>query len=74
MDEKYTYSKDDIITMVVNTGEKTVDFYKNDQLAHRCKNIKEYTYKLAIFLGEIEENEPAISVTLQSFSISQFKS
>ena len=67
---QYRFSRDDIITMVVNTAKNTVDFFKNDHHVYQCKEIKNCKYRLGIYLGEIYNEKNPMSVTLQEFSIS----
>ena len=76
---EFKYSTDDIITMIVDCGRKTVDFYKNDKHVYQCKNVHPNKYRLGILLcanvyyPEYDDEDfldiPA-SVTLQDFSIS----
>ena len=83
LDADSKISTDDIITMIIDCGRKTVDFYKNDKHVYQCNNVHPSQYRLAIELcaAAIDEDDevpgydevfpdiPA-SVTLQSFSIS----
>ena len=64
-EDEHKYSKDDIITMIVNTGIRSIDFYKNHKHVYKCKGIKKCLYRMAIFLDE------NTSVTLQSFTMAQ---
>ena len=67
---KFFYWTDDIITMVIDSGRKTVDFYKNDEHVYQCKNVHPNQYRLGIELcadGPYVDKEA--SVTLKNFSI-----
>ena len=72
LDDEFCYSTDDIITMIIDCGKKTVDFYKNDKHVYQCKNVHPNQYRLGIQLcGYIAVSDKGCaSVTLQNFSIS----
>ena len=78
LDDQFGFSTNDIITMIIDCGKKTVDFYKNDKHVYQCKNVHPNQYRLAIQLyaniycpydDEYFSGIPA-SVTLKNFSIS----
>ena len=82
LDDEFCYSADDIITMVIDCGKKTVDFYKNDKHVYQCKNVHPNQYRLAIQLCarflDVQDiyddfGDHSASVTLQNFSISVHK-
>ena len=59
-DQNYFYDTRDIVTMVANTDNKSVDFYSNDQHMYPCQNVVNQTYR--------QEDDEAV-VTLESLSI-----
>ena len=75
LDRKFRYAVDDIITMIIDGGKKTVDFYKNDKHVYQCKNVHPNQYRLGIHLCadlsdlDSEDMDYPASVTLRNFSI-----
>ena len=66
-DDLSTNWKDkDVMTMILDTNERTITYYQNNQMVYEFNNIERQKYKFAVLLHGVAAES---SITLQNFEI-----